>query len=71
LTAALDVVDSNLLRKHFKILGIPVQLLLLLDDWLSERSAYSEVYKNYPEFWMFTLEQFKGQFKGQFSADGF
>jgi hypothetical protein len=31
-------------------MGIPVQLIHLLDDWLSDRSAYCEVNKNNSEF---------------------
>ncbi len=50
LTAAFDVVDRNLLRKRLKIMGIPVQLIHLLDDWLSDRSADCEVNKNNSEF---------------------
>jgi hypothetical protein len=58
LTAAFDVVDRNLLRKHLKIMGIPVQLIHLLNDWISDRSAYCEVNKNNSEFSV----KFKGQF---------
>ena len=49
LTAAFDVVDRNLLKKHLQIMGIPVQLAVLLDDWLSNRSAYCEINKTNSE----------------------
>ena len=49
LTAAFDVVDRKLLKKRLQIMGIPVQLIVLLDDWLSNRSAYCEINKTNSE----------------------
>ena len=43
LTAAFDVVDRKLLRKQLQIMGIRVILIELLDNWLSNWSAYCEV----------------------------
>ena len=39
LTAAFDVVDRKLLKKPLQIIGIPNQLILILDDLLSNRSC--------------------------------
>ena len=43
------MVDRNLLKKSLQIIGILVQLAFLLDDWLSNRSAYCEINKTNSE----------------------
>jgi hypothetical protein len=64
LTAAFDVVDRNLIRKRLKIIEIPVQLIHLLDDWLSDRSAYCEVNKNNYEFFDVNFGTIQGSILG-------
>jgi hypothetical protein len=64
LTAAYDVVDRNLLTKSLKIMGIPVQLIHLLDDWLSDKSAYCEVNKNNSEFFDVNYGTIQGSILG-------
>ena len=64
LTAAFDVVDRNLLRKRLKIMETPVQLIHLLDDWLSDRSAYCEVKKNNYEFFDVNFGTIQGSVNG-------
>jgi hypothetical protein len=49
LTAAFDVVDRKLLKFFLKIIGVPGQLIHLLDDWLSNQSVFCEVNKNNSE----------------------
>ena len=64
LTATFAVVDRNILRKRLKIMGIPVQLIHLLDDWLSDRSAYCEVNKNNSKFFDINFGTIQGSILG-------
>ena len=43
LTAAFDVVDTELLIKRLKIMGMPVQLIQVIQNWLSERYFYCDI----------------------------
>ena len=64
LTAAFDVVDRNLLKKGLQIMGIPVQLVVLLDDWLSNKSAYCEINKTNSEMFEFNYGTVQGSIPG-------
>jgi hypothetical protein len=50
LTAAFDVVNRKLIKKRLQVNGQPSQLINLLDNWLSNRSAYRKVNKINSEF---------------------
>ncbi len=62
LTAAFDVVDRKLLKFFLKIIGVPGQLIHLLDDWLSNQSVFCEVNKNNSELLDINFWQFRSQF---------
>ena len=43
LSAAFDVVNVKLLLRRLLAMGIPEDLVVILTDWLKDRSAYVEV----------------------------
>jgi hypothetical protein len=43
LTAAFDLVDTRLLVKHLKIIGLPSDIIRLIELWLTLRSFYVSI----------------------------
>ena len=43
LSAAFDVVNRPLLMRRMRVMGIPEVVILLIQDWLTDRMAYCEV----------------------------
>jgi hypothetical protein len=64
LTAAFDVVDRILLKKRLQIMGIPSQLINILDNWLSNRLAYCKVNKINSEFFEVNFGTIQGSILG-------
>jgi hypothetical protein len=62
LTAAFDVVNRKLIKKRLQVNGQPSQLINLLDNWLSNRSAYRKVNKINSEFFEVNFGTIQGSF---------
>ena len=49
-----DIVNTELLVKRLKIMGLPMDLINLIREWLSNRSFYAEVGDDFSA--LFSLE---------------
>jgi len=64
LSAAFDVVNVELLLERLTIMGLPLDLVQILEHWLKDRSAYAEVDGQCSEYFLVTEGTVQGSVLG-------